>query len=75
MTEWDSDALGGLPVAIFITMVVSDPNDQNPTPLVLGDLSNNDTVYRMVVHLPMAEPLTDEGSEVDEFLGMEQTVP
>ena len=59
VTEWDTYALGGLPTAVEITLVLA--------PISSGDLSTTDvtvvtdpeSIYTQIVHLPSALP-TDE---------------
>ncbi len=74
MTEWDSDELGGLPVAVRITIALGDPALINGTRDPLNNLSissftaNSTTnepqeVYSLVVRLPTAQPIdTSEAS-------------
>ena len=71
-TDWNSDEMGGLPLAVEIVMTMADPNAEAST----GSPSQNfatdteastDISYRIVVNLPTAslppptEELTTEG--------------
>lgn len=78
--EWDSEALGGLPVAIEITIGIDPTGGQNPetlditeaTELATTDMTEH--LYRLVVHLPAAKPtaLNDESLDAGgmEALGL-----
>jgi hypothetical protein len=66
-TEWDSDQMGGLPTAIEITISIDPALGQNVEDMdvraanelaAAGDLDQQ--LYRLVVHLPIAQPLTTE---------------
>jgi uncharacterized lipoprotein NlpE involved in copper resistance len=63
-TEWDSEQMGGLPLAIEITVGI-DPtagsSEEDLQATAVSDAVANqstDYIYRLVVHLPMARPLT-----------------
>lgn len=62
LTEWDSDAMGGVPMAVEITMELDDGSGQSDRQSTSSPSSSdfNEHVYRLVVHLPAAEPLTQE---------------
>jgi type II secretory pathway pseudopilin PulG len=72
-TEWDSAQMGGLPVAIEITIGVDPAAGRNPEALDVADvreLSVVDTnlyMYRLTVHLPVAKPVV-----ADDFMMMEE---
>lgn len=58
-TDWNSDEMGGLPLAIEIVMTMADPNAVEPTgPPVqtfgAPDGATTDPSYRIVVNLPTA---------------------
>jgi len=65
-TEWDSDQMGGLPMAIEITISIDPAFGQNvedmdvraANEVAVADV--NKFLYRLVVHLPIAQPLTTE---------------
>ncbi len=69
-TEWDSDQMGGLPMAIEITINIDPAFGQNEeemdvrtaSELASGAADLNEQLYRLVVHLPIAQPLTTEES-------------
>ncbi len=66
VAEWDSDELGGLPMAIRIAITLQSPaadeNDAGPAwPFGASQAGHEPCVYRMLVHLPAAEPLEDTG--------------
>ncbi len=58
-TEWDSDAEGGFPAAVEITIVV-DPQRQLRETGQAGTLLAELRAYRSVVYLPIAEILPEE---------------
>lgn len=71
-TEWDSEQMEGLPVAVEITIGMDPAGGVDPGTLDVGeqtDLAMEDTEehkYRMVVHLPVAKPAElEEMSEMD----------
>ncbi len=78
--EWDSEALGGLPVAVEITIGIDPTGGQDPetldvteaTELATTDMTEH--LYRLVVHLPAAKPtaLNDESLDAGgmEALGL-----
>jgi len=67
-TEWDSDQMGGLPTAIEITISIDPAFGQKEeemdvraaSELASGAADLNEQLYRLVVHLPVAQPLTTE---------------
>ncbi|WP_145059093.1 hypothetical protein [Lignipirellula cremea] len=64
LLEWDSDQLGGLPLAVE-TMIAIRRADQDPDEMPVDDgpitLDNPyELVYRLVVRIPIAVPLEDE---------------
>jgi len=67
-TEWDSEQMGGLPTAIEITISIDPAFGQNEADmdvrtaneLAAGVANLNKQLYRLVVHLPIAQPLTAE---------------
>ncbi len=67
-TEWDSEQMGGLPTAIEITISIDPAFGQNEADmdvrtaneLAAGAANLNEQLYRLVVHLPIAQPLTTE---------------
>ncbi len=58
--EWDTTAMGGLPVAVEIELTLLDP----VTKQVVGvnGMPDADSVYRMLVHLPNGGPFAQGGS-------------
>jgi len=77
-TEWDSQQMEGLPVAIEITIGIDPAADQNPEALDVADVrelsvaDTNLSMYRLTVHLPVAKPIV-----ADDFSTMfdEEMVP
>jgi Tfp pilus assembly protein PilW len=75
-SEWNSDEMGGLPLAVEIVMTLADPNAEASTAQptqnfgATSDTESTDPSYRIVVALPTAslppppaeEPETTEGS-------------
>lgn len=65
-TEWDSEQMQGLPVAIEITISIDPTAGRNTEELDVADvreLSTIDTdlyLYRLVVHIPVAKPAVVE---------------
>lgn len=67
-TEWDSDQMGGLPMAIEMTISIDPAFGQKEeemdvraaSQLASGASDLNEQLYRLVVHLPIAQPLTTE---------------
>lgn len=62
-SEWDTELIGGIPMAVEITIIIQDPRK-----LVEGTINEqqltNENLFRTVVHLPGAEPIeSDETSE------------
>jgi hypothetical protein len=60
-TEWDSTDRGGVPVAVIVRIWLRPPTDEDAVeaavPTVVGSgPGTNDEMYRIVVHLPAAEP-------------------
>jgi hypothetical protein len=57
--EWDTTAMGGLPVAVEIELTLLDP----VTKQVVGvnGMPDADSVYRMLVHLPNGGPFAQGG--------------
>ncbi len=71
--EWDSDELGGLPIAVEIGLGIA-PSNANvqtaPTPSSHDESTQQEmSFYRLVVHLPASEIIED--SAVDESSGEE----
>jgi hypothetical protein len=70
LTEWDSQQNGGLPLAVEITLgiTVSAPGTSVAGPASAGatgsqavgtnPVGTGETLYRLVVRLPVAEPIT-----------------
>jgi len=74
LPEWDSTAMKCLPVAVEILIAVSQPAKLNPTgaqttttigtaPTAPTTPTKEPTLYRLVVHLPLGEPVETESSE------------
>lgn len=63
-TEWDTELIGGIPMAVAITIII-----QDPTTFVEGTVQEQqltqENVYRTVVHLPGAEPIEDDSSTTE----------
>jgi type II secretory pathway pseudopilin PulG len=70
LTEWDTEAEGGLPVAVEIAIRVESPeaalqDDRRPDRSLTDPLTTNTTdsrsrIYRLMVDLPAGVPTTDE---------------
>jgi type II secretory pathway pseudopilin PulG len=66
LSEWQSSSIGGYPLAVEITLLL----DPDRTPNVAASPSRgeadvnleNTTLYRTVVHLPVAEIMPEEGA-------------
>lgn len=65
LDEWDSASSGTLPLAIEITIALVDPDDEETGALVDISQADPEDVYRLVVHLPIAEP-PEEEEETDD---------
>jgi hypothetical protein len=66
-SEWDSSISGGLPMAVEVTIWLrprrSESDVQETTaPAASNGPGQNDEMYRIVVHLPAAEPTSAAGS-------------
>lgn len=65
-TEWDSSQMGGLPVAIEITVGIDPTAGKSSETLDVAEvrevssLDSNLYLYRLVVHLPVAKPVVAE---------------
>jgi hypothetical protein len=62
-TEWDSEALQSLPLAVDIRMMLRMNEQQTPdllSPQLQSSTIEDETFYRMVVHLPVADPKSEE---------------
>ncbi|MBC8876807.1 MAG: prepilin-type N-terminal cleavage/methylation domain-containing protein [Planctomycetes bacterium] len=76
--EWDSEEMGGLPVAVEITIGIDPTGGQDPgtldateaNDLAMADMS--EFMYRLVVHLPAAQPtaLDEESLDAGSMEGM-----
>lgn len=64
LSEWDSEELGGLPMAIDVRiMLATDAATRNPASATSAARSETGTtMYRLLVHLPNAEPTALEDS-------------
>ncbi len=66
LLEWDTELNQGLPQAVEILLVLRGDDDRQPAmaPLqnanISYDQTGNEHLYRLVVHLPSAEPVTEE---------------
>jgi len=74
--EWDSEEMGGLPVAVEITIGIDPTGGEDPQTLDVTEINDlamedmNEYMYRLVVHLPVAQPVAlDEGSMDSEGMG------
>lgn len=76
-TDWDSDAMGGLPVAIEITIGLDPTGGKAPTQMSATELRDAataidaDFTYRLVVHVPAARAIVAETTEDVDVEGME----
>jgi len=68
-TEWDSDQMGGLPTAIEITISIDPAFGRNVEDLdvrtaneLAAVADQDEPLYRLVVHLPIAQPLTTDAT-------------
>ena len=74
-TEWDTEQMGGLPLAVEIVMTlrpaisVESENDPSAAALSQGQSPGGDLVYRLVVPLPLAK-CTNGQTELLEELGL-----
>jgi hypothetical protein len=75
LTEWDSEQMGGLPVAVEILVGIDPAGGEDVQSMDIDRLQDlaatdmNDYVFRLVVRLPVAEPaLSSEASIEDESL-------
>ncbi|MCS7305127.1 MAG: type II secretion system protein GspJ [Thermoguttaceae bacterium] len=65
LQEWDSQAMGGLPVAIRIALALAPEERTSRNGGLWGmlsgdsDTSTEPTIYRMLVHLPASAPIQD----------------
>lgn len=63
--EWDSDAMGGLPVAIRLALALAPDETSKRGGGIWGMFSSGSTapsepiIYRMLVHLPASAPIQD----------------
>ncbi len=62
LEEWDSEAYGGLPVAVAVTIGFRQP-EQPPSLLFGGVVSHSTDQYRLVVAVPLAAAYGAESSE------------
>lgn len=75
LTEWDSDELGSLPVAVEITLGIDPAHGQDVSELDVTEVTElqmldmNEFTYRLVVHLPVAQPTGEDESLLTEDLG------
>lgn len=75
--SWDSDELGGLPLAVRIAIVIApaDQRDELLSSVMSGGTSLLDDgqgkVYYLIVHLPGAELLSSSGSGASDLDGQE----
>lgn len=58
LTDWDSDVMGGVPMAVEITMEIEARMAQGDAQSSSQTTDFNEHIYRLVVHLPAAEPLS-----------------
>jgi hypothetical protein len=58
--EWDTAAMGGLPIAVEIELTLMDPVTKEA--VGVSGMPEADSVYRMLVHLPNGGPFTQGGS-------------
>jgi hypothetical protein len=58
--EWDTAAMGGLPIAVEIELTLMDPVTKEA--VGVSGMAEADSVYRMLVHLPNGGPFTQGGS-------------
>ena len=56
-SEWDSETSGGIPMAVEIALAI-----QSPT-ISANDANAGLSTYRLVVHLPGAEPYEEETTD------------
>jgi hypothetical protein len=75
-TEWDSEQTGGLPVAVEITIGIDPASGEDPETLDVTEASDlatadmSEFLYRLVVHLPVAQPTALDEESLDSS-GME----
>jgi len=75
-TEWDTEGRGGLPMAVEISIGIQplwQQVQQGPSPAptdpTTGVAPLRESVYRMVVRIPAAEPVPAPGTEADGMAG------
>ena len=72
VSEWDSDARGGLPVAVEVAIALQSPNRDYQNDVLSSlfldqtSLDSGYKVYRLLVHLPAALPTTLEEANTEE---------
>ncbi|MBN1855004.1 MAG: hypothetical protein JW829_19880 [Pirellulales bacterium] len=66
LTEWNSDEEGGLPCAIHVRIWMRKMREEESPETGILRLSQqpneNDSMYELIVHLPNAEPITDDST-------------
>ena len=60
LTEWDSETTGSLPFAIEITLGLTPEQDENRISLFASQADTEEELFRLVVHIPMAEEPEEE---------------
>jgi hypothetical protein len=69
--EWDSEEMGGLPVAVEITVGIDPTSGKDPETLEVTEATElatadmNEYLYRLVVHLPAARPTALDDQSLD----------
>jgi len=69
LTDWDSDQIGGLPLAVEIILIMDDADPDAAESPLAADTTTDGSVptertYRLVVHIPTATiPTTDPAAE------------
>jgi hypothetical protein len=72
LTEWDSEQMGGLPVAVEILVGIDPAGGENIQSMDVDRLQDlaatdmNDYLFRLVVRLPVAEPALSSEAELED---------
>ena len=73
LTEWDSELMEALPMAVKVLISIRNPQETGTETPLLGALSGvgagpeGDMVFEQVIALPMAKPAPEETSELSEL--------
>ncbi|PQO42487.1 hypothetical protein [Blastopirellula marina] len=72
LDEWDSEAMGGLPMAVDVMIAVRDPQStealqaEDPTLMPMDDNGNPvGQIYRRLIRIPIAKPYEEEEESLE----------